>query len=241
MRIHHPSLRRRGVSLVELMVGVTIGLFILAAATLVVTSQLGDNRRMLTDTQLQQDMRATVDIAMRDIRRAGFNGRSWMAVWPNPLAANPLAEALNSPYSTVSASQGDQKGDSITYRRSNVTGRLGLNDDGKVSDDESAGFRFNASAGTVEMMVSDKNWQALTDSSVMKVTQFDIAYTSHALPLPCGTQCQRGPNDCPMDLLVRDVAIVMSAQSAHDANIKRSVASSVRLRNDVLVERSKPC
>lgn len=236
MRPNHLTPRQRGLSLVELMVGVTIGLFILAAATLVVTSQLGDNRRMLTDTQLQQDMRATVDIAVRDIRRAGFDGRSWMTVW-----ASPVAQSLTNYYATVIAEQDANKGDSLVYQRSNVTGRLGLNDDGKVADDEWAGFRFNAAAGTVEMMVGNKNWQALTDASVMKVTQFDITYTARALPLPCGDQCQRGPNDCPLDLLVRDVAVVMSAQSAHDANIKRSVASSVRLRNDILVERSKPC
>ena len=53
----------RGVSIVELMVGITIGLFILAAATVMLTSQLADNRRLLLEAQVQQDLRATADRA----------------------------------------------------------------------------------------------------------------------------------------------------------------------------------
>lgn len=237
MRLPRPMLRQRGLSLVELMVGVTIGLFILAAATLVVTSQLGDNRRMLTDAQLQQDMRATVDIAVRDLRRAAYWGQAWNGVW-----APSVPQALANPYTAVTASHSTSKGDSLVYDRSldEERGVQSGTDNGQIDDNERVGFRYNASTSTVEMLIGDK-WQALTDTAVMKVTQFDISFTSRALPLACGTQCPRGPNDCPMDLLVRDAAIVMSAEAAHDSNIKRSVRSDVRLRNDILVERSKPC
>lgn len=238
MTSRRPSLRQRGASLVELMVGVTIGLFILAAATLVVTSQLGDNRRMLTDAQLQQDMRATVDIAVRDLRRAAYWAQAWNNVW-----APSAAAALGNPYTALTATRNATMGDSIVYDRSldEEGGAQSGTDNSRVDDDERVGFRFNAAAGTVEMLVGGDTWQALTDASVMKVTQFDIILTSRALALACGTQCQRGPNDCPMDLMVRDATIVMVAQAAHNANIQRSVRSDVRLRNDVLVERSMPC
>ncbi len=226
-------LRQRGISLVELMVGVTIGLFILAAATLVVTSQLGDNRRMLLDAQLQQDMRATVDIAVRDLRRAGYWGRAWSSVWSESVTA-----ALVNPYATVTASQNTRTGDSIVYDRSTdeEDAQIGT-DNNAVDSDERVGFRHNPSAGTVEMRIGEDNWQTLTDASVMNVTRFDIVYTSRAVPLPCGTQCPTGPLGCPLDLLVRDASIVLSAQARHDASVKRSVRSDVRLRNDVLIER----
>ncbi|MDT7836351.1 PilW family protein [Aquabacterium sp. OR-4] len=234
--LSRPAKRQRGVSLVELMVGVTIGLFILAAATLVVTSQLGDNRRMLLDAQLQQDMRATVDIAMRDIRRAGYWGRAWGSVW-----SDSVAEALGNPYSTVSASRSESAGDSIEYDRStdeDVAAQRGT-DNNTVDSNERVGFRHNPTAGTVEMRIGEDNWQTLTDATVMKVTQFDIVYTSRAVPLPCGTQCQRGPvRNCPMDLMVRDASVVISAEARHDSSVKRSARSDVRLRNDLLVERS---
>ena len=62
---------QRGLSLVELMVGIAVGLFVVAGAVMVVTTQLGDNRRLLLDAQLQQDLRATLDIVTREVRRAG--------------------------------------------------------------------------------------------------------------------------------------------------------------------------
>lgn len=65
--------RQRGLSLVELLVGISVGLFVLAGATLLLSTQLGDNRRLLLETQLQQDLRATMDIITRELRRAGVN------------------------------------------------------------------------------------------------------------------------------------------------------------------------
>ncbi|MDQ2780283.1 MAG: prepilin-type N-terminal cleavage/methylation domain-containing protein, partial [Pseudomonadota bacterium] len=67
-------LLQRGLSLVELMVGITIGLFVVAAAATLVSVQLADNRRLLLETQMQQDLRATADIIGRELRRAGSTG-----------------------------------------------------------------------------------------------------------------------------------------------------------------------
>ena len=56
---------QRGMSLVELMVGITVGLFIVAAATTLMANQLSDNRKLLVETQIQQDLRASMDIITR--------------------------------------------------------------------------------------------------------------------------------------------------------------------------------
>ena len=70
----YPRSRRgqRGLSLVEMMVGVAIGLLIVAAAALMVSSQLVENRRLMLETQVQQDLRAAMDILTRELRRAGY-------------------------------------------------------------------------------------------------------------------------------------------------------------------------
>ena len=62
--MHADSIRsnQRGLTLVELMVGLAVGLFVLAGATLVVSSQLNDNRTLLLETQIQQDLRAKARI-----------------------------------------------------------------------------------------------------------------------------------------------------------------------------------
>ena len=70
----------RGMSLVELMVGITVGLLVVAGASLLVSSQLSENRRLLLETQVQQDLRATADIIARQLRRSGHWRRAEMGV-----------------------------------------------------------------------------------------------------------------------------------------------------------------
>ncbi len=91
---------QRGLSLVELMVGIAVGLFIVAGTVTLATSQLSENRRVLLETQVQQDLRAAADIIARDLRRAGRqNDNDALLNVAQPLpaappAANPLA-AIN--------------------------------------------------------------------------------------------------------------------------------------------------
>jgi len=70
-----------GLSMVELMVGVAVGLFVVAGATVAVSNQLGDNRRLMLETQIQQDLRATADLIAKDLRRAGYWGAAEAGVW----------------------------------------------------------------------------------------------------------------------------------------------------------------
>ena len=64
-----PSRRARGLSIVELLVGIAVGLFVLAGATLLVSSQLSDNRQLMLETQVQQDLRASADLIARPTPR----------------------------------------------------------------------------------------------------------------------------------------------------------------------------
>jgi type II secretory pathway component PulJ len=103
---------QRGVSLVELLVGITVGLFVVAAAAMLVGSQLSENRNLLLETQMQQDLRSTADIMTRELRRIGFADS--VLVW-NDGMSGPVAE-------TSVASITPASGSSITeidffYRR----------------------------------------------------------------------------------------------------------------------------
>jgi prepilin peptidase dependent protein B len=64
--------RQRGLSIIELMVGVAIGMFIIGGAIKLFVDMFGNNRRLLIETRVNQDLRATADIIARDLRRAGY-------------------------------------------------------------------------------------------------------------------------------------------------------------------------
>jgi len=233
MRRSHPArlLVSHGLSIVELMVGIAIGLFILAAATMLMTAQLGDNRRLLLETQLQQDMRVAADMVSRDIRRAGYWTTAVNSVW-----ADTTSAAVTQPYAALTPEPGgdSQTVQSFEYLRSikdeDPTTGVPAN---QVVLKEHLGFRLQN--GTIEFQVSQGNWQALTDPNVMTVTAFDMTLKSSDLPVPCGASCPTGPGGCRLNLSVRDVTVTIEATAVHDSSVSRSLTDYVRLRNDIPV------
>ncbi|MBC7956050.1 MAG: prepilin-type N-terminal cleavage/methylation domain-containing protein, partial [Cytophagales bacterium] len=62
---------QQGLSIVELMVGMAIGLVIVAAALFALTHHLRTNQSLLIEARLMQDLRTASDLIARDLRRAG--------------------------------------------------------------------------------------------------------------------------------------------------------------------------
>lgn len=231
-----------GLSIVELMIGITISLFILAGATMVLTSQLGDNRRLLLEAQMQQDLRTAADMVSRDIRRAGYWGQAYRSICPPPPEA--CAAAVN-PYEAMVPLSAPAGATQVVYIRSTDEegGNLLGTDDNLVDATagrprEQVGFRWNADNRTIDYLVGAGNWQALTDATVLQVTQFDMVINTGDLPMPCGAgACPvLGPGGCPLFLRSRDVTFTIVARAVHDANVRRSVRDNVRLRNHLPTE-----
>ncbi|MCR5883350.1 prepilin-type N-terminal cleavage/methylation domain-containing protein [Rhizobacter sp. J219] len=62
---------QQGLTLVELMVGMAIGLLLIAVALLAMSQHLRENHRLLIEARLTQDLHAMMDLLSRDLRRAG--------------------------------------------------------------------------------------------------------------------------------------------------------------------------
>jgi len=220
-----------GTSIVELLIGITIGLFIAAGATLLLTSQLGDNRRLLLEAQVQQDLRAAADLISRDLRRASYWGNAYRYVW-----AQTAADVSNPYQDTTSLG-----GTGLLYSRSidEETGLLGV-DAGIVSTSERIGFRLNTADHMIETLIGG-SWQSLTDREVLKVTQFELKLHTQNIALPCGAACPAlGPGGCPLVQHSRYVTLVIVAQAVHDAAVQRSLGDTIGLRNDVVALSCSP-
>lgn len=219
-----------GLSIVELLVGIAVGMFVLAGATIVTTNQMIENRRLLLETQIQQDLRAAMDIVSRDVRRSGYWGNSYSSV-------APIKGVVLNPYSPAGAFSTTSDVISYTLNRDVVNP-----DDNVVSFNEQNGFVFNSDAGTIDVQLGAGNYQALTDPSVVRITQFSATVNTTALDLPV---CASPP--CAMTAptsaltaacggvsrtLVRDVTITIVGEAVHDPSVKRSLANTVRVRND---------
>jgi type IV pilus assembly protein PilW len=212
---HRPARCQRGLSIVEMMIGITIGLLVVAAASMVVSTQLVENRNLLVETQIQQDLRATADIVTRELRRAGaWNGSAngvWYAGGPAPLA---------NPFAAVSPASAPATEVDYAYHRS--AGAEGP-------------FGFRLSNGVIQARLGSSGWQELTDPRTLTVTSFTITPVSApATPtkLPCPKLCADGSTDCWPTVTVRELVVAIVGRAPSDAAIQRSIHATVRLRND---------
>ena len=70
-QLKSPARSNAGFSLVELMIGIVIGLFLLIGLSSVYISSVRGGRTTTQANELNQEMRALMDIMVNDIRRAG--------------------------------------------------------------------------------------------------------------------------------------------------------------------------
>ena len=224
-RARHP----RGLSIVELLVGITIGLFILAGAVVVATDQIVDNRRLLLETQVQQDMRSAMDIIVRDIRRSGFSHG----------ARNlPTVGVPTTPYAYQSAgSVPSEDLGNLEYTYSTAVNDNGTADPADPSDwPDFRGVRRQGDA--IQVRLGWNNWQPLTDTEVLKITSFTAEATPVAVDLPvCASPPCAGSGGCAgnASLVTNTITLTMKGVARHDPRVERTLVANVRVRNDSLV------
>lgn len=211
----------RGMSLVELMVGIAVGLFVVAAATTLMANQLSDNRKLLLETQIQQDLRASMDIISRQLRRAGAQTLILKAEAGLANASGAGGEPIDYMLVTPSAAPSSEVGFRF-YRNQADTGPYGF----KLDAD---GLKTLTGGG----------WQELTDVNVMRVTAFTVTPLNVASTvLPCPKRCDDGTpagnTACWPQLVVRDLSVTITAEAKNDATVRRTMTSRVRLRNDLV-------
>lgn len=214
--LHARSLRaQRGLSLVELMVGITVGLFVVAAATSLVANQLTDNRKLLVETQVQQDLRASMDIITRQLRRAGALN---MAFAQGGLASPSGAGGAKNDFATVTPSAGASTVVDFEFYRNEA---------------EQGPYGFKLEGTVIKTRVVDGGWQDLTDSNTLKITAFSVTPKNvSSIALPCPKLCPDGTTNCWPTLEVRDFVVSITGEAKNDATVQRSISSEVRLRND---------
>jgi len=191
---------------------------------------------------VQQDMRLTIDLIARDLRRAGYWGRADYTVWPedlDPYVGNrSLTVALGNPYAGL-VPDSVEGGSTIQYRRSTdeeVARVAVISENNVVDSGDVGGFRYNASDKSIEAKLSPTNWQKLTDPTVLLITRFAITLVAEPADVPCGAgACPvLAPDGCPLKQVAHYATIEIEGEATHDSAVKRSLRSEVRLRNDIL-------
>ncbi len=173
----------RGLSIIELMVGVVIGLFIVAGGSKMLADNLVGNRRVIIESRISQDLRAATDIIARDIRRAGH--------WQNARLGVTSASPTTNEYRTVSPTPAMGATNAITFRYS----RDVTEDNTMTALTEE--FSYDLNNGVLRSKVGAA-MQALTDASSVIVTNFDVTPVVGEVSLgqSCRNSSAAGPPCC---------------------------------------------
>jgi type IV pilus assembly protein PilW len=213
---------QRGLTLIELLVGLALGLLVVASGTMLLTTHLREHRSLLLEARLMQDLRTAADLVARDLRRAGHWGDAAAGVW------SPTEVVRANPYAALAPVAAASDAASFTYSRDAIENHA-------LDGNEQFGFRLRNKA--IELQLGSSNWQALTDAALLAITTFTITPTLQEIDLGalCSQPCPAASATCPPRQQVRSLAVQISGHSLADAAVVRSVQALVRVRYDAIV------
>lgn len=225
--------RQTGVTLIELMVGLAVGLIVISGALFLLASLTQDNRRLLVETRLNQDLRAASDLIARDLRRAGYWAGASAAVYvpgaTSAITPNPYRNFIPGACSdaTLAAAVATP-----TAARTSICYYIEQGTPNNLADDTEL-FGFALVNGVVNAFVAGKAALPLTDPQSLVIDSFQITPRSATFDMaasctttpPVGT----GPQ-----VVVRRFDIVLRGFAPSDPGLIRGMTTTVRVRNDAI-------
>lgn len=239
----YPRAAQRGLGLVELMVGITIGLIVAAGASMVAVNQINEHRRLMLEMQVQQDLRAAADLLQQDLRRAGFRGLAQYGVWTpatgvgTPLQRPAQAASANR-YAAVTGIDNDQvRAIEYLYARTEYDGGS-YSASGIPQDNEHFGIKWDKNTKALYLKLGRSegrdNWQPITDPETVEILDFSVAIQTQDISLAefCDSGCTGA--GCPVQQ-VRRVDFQLRGRAKHDRQVVRSLSSTERIRADAVI------
>ena len=213
--------RQRGTTLTEMVIGITLGLIILAGAVGMLSAEIRGNTDLLRTTRLNNEMRSAMDMITHDLRRAGYWGAAPNGVWWTGLGA-----LVANPFASVDTGTPGQ----ATYA-------YDANGNGALDDGERFRVQLNTAVGAAEFVSLSAagatiSTSALTDFGLTNFTGLAFAAVDRIATTTC---LKGGPGPVlptPPLIHIRQITVTMTAQLRADPAVTRTLAESVRVRND---------
>jgi prepilin-type N-terminal cleavage/methylation domain-containing protein len=250
----HPSAAARGFTLVELMIALVAGLLVSGAVLAFFLPSMRSNGEYVQSTRLTQDLRNTLDLITRDVRRAGSDDDALAYVGnANVSPFTPICLANGS--STTCLGNGGT-GDCIIYAydrtypngTTTATGTPGTIDQG---NGEVRGIRRKSvtnaegrTVGVIEYARSTAGTRPHCDGAAATYTSYPAACNGVWCPLsdPAKVDITAltivnnsqviGVN--PSALMQREFDITLTGRIAGNTEFTRDVQTSLKIRSDCM-------
>lgn len=218
---------QRGITLIELMIGLVLGLLVTGIAVQMYISSLSITKQTTATVRLNQELRAIADLIVGDIRRAGF--------WSNATSGG------DNPYSTLVSGGQASSGYIDLFEPTGGGYRciiLAYENSGVTPNEHIYGYRLDGSADSIEILTATSyssssfancsdpsgsgltsSWETLSDSRVLN----NISLIFRFNPSSAASWAQASDKIIEFDL---------SAEATGDPAIIRQISESVRVRNE---------
>ena len=237
--------RQRGFSLVELMIALAAGLIVSGAAIAFLMSSFRSNGEYVISTRLTQELRNTLDLVTRDLRRAGYDQYSMSGMASgriSPFSRMRLCDATNKCVGDVAAPTPPYT--CVIYAYDRDTGNHGQLDvdTGEVRAVRRRTATVNgiANVGIIEYGVSAAGVKPVCSAAGPNYAVFPVACntTTNWCPLSDPTRLDvtsfaiTDASTNSGSVRIRDLTVVLQGRPAGKTDYVRGVTANVRIRSD---------
>jgi Tfp pilus assembly protein PilW len=142
--------RQAGFSLMEAVVAMSISLVVTASMVALMANSLGTTSRIINMTKLSDDLRSTMQMLTRDVRRASYNAHAVLC-YGNEDCTTDGSDVTLAGDLVISNSQ-----DCFTFQLDRLTAADGSSTlDGDSTNDAAGGFRRRVSGTSLEMWTNN--------------------------------------------------------------------------------------
>jgi type IV pilus assembly protein PilW len=220
-----------GVTLMEIMIGLALSLVVTTSMVVLMSNSLGTTTRVIQMTQLSDELRNSISMMTRDLRRANYSANAAYCYANSDCGVDGAANQ------TALLVPSDQC----------MSFNLDRNQDGDASTDDAGAFRRNEDGGVgfLEMWVGGSgegedpcglggSWLRLTDPNIVDIDVFAITLVNLQDSLAEDGGATLTQN-------TREVNIQIGGRLRIDENdssrpeIRREIEDTIRVRNDFLV------
>ncbi len=223
--------KQNGMSLMEVMVAMSISLVVTASMIALMANSLGTTARIIKMTKLSDDMRITMQMMSRDVRRSSYNANSMFCY------ANDDCDGEVTAAGTITLAN------DITINNSNdcFTFLMDRDHDGDSTENSAGGFRrvISSGVGVIEMWNGDQapdcaavgpsSWVQITNPDNMDIFAFSVdenlSSTVEIFNDGVDTLSQK----------IRKVRMNLGGRLVLDNSIRREIEDVISVRNDLLL------
>ena len=214
--------KQRGIGLMEMLISMTLSLLAVGVMVILMSSTLGAGSTTIQMSRLSQELRASMQLMSRDLRRANFHS-GYVNCFANVNCRTDLGITAY-----VNSININADGNCFWYW-------LDRDGDADLSNDAVGGFRYSTidGIGVIQMRTSGNTaancddgdgWELITDPNTVAITSFNVtdadSYTE-TLSVAGATQ------------QVEKIRLQINGQMARNSDVQRQIEDLILVRNDI--------